>query len=113
MKKNRDLWAFIIVLLPIIFAGVLINEEDLPIRERYVTFESYQYMGRRHGFQFKAFEDGNLRIWYTSKIEAIQNLQPGQKVRIKSKECNDKGGCGRIISLHDGEIFLIMLRDNK
>ncbi|WP_054980872.1 hypothetical protein [Pseudoalteromonas sp. P1-9] len=112
MRKNIDLYLFIIVLLPFAFAGLLINKQDLPIRERYVVFESYEYVGRRHGFQFRAFEEKTLHTWYTTKIEAIQYLKPGQKVRIKSKECNEKGGCGRIISLHDGKNYLIKEQNN-
>jgi len=107
MKKMTDRWAFIIVLTPLAFAGLLVNEEDRPSSERYVVFDSYEYAGRRHGFEFRAFEEKTLNTWYTSHIDAIQNLKLGQKVRIKSKECNEKGGCGSIISLHDGQRYLI------
>ncbi|KZN45186.1 hypothetical protein N474_05475 [Pseudoalteromonas luteoviolacea CPMOR-2] len=44
---------------------------------------------------------------YKAELKEIKNLDPGQVIKVKAEQCNEHGGCGSILSLSDGDKFLI------
>ncbi|RXF05195.1 hypothetical protein [Pseudoalteromonas sp. PS5] len=96
---------FLILLSPFL----LVNDKEMPIVERGVLYDSYEIYYRMVVIYAYDSETKAIGSWstYTQNLKVVKSLKQGQTLTIKSEKCNEKGGCGRVLSLFDGEDYLI------